>query len=308
MTPTSIAVPAAAPAPAAPASPATTTPGAEQGIAPDFLLMLGQLVAGTAPQQGGGDAPAQGVDIAKGTHDATSDVDDPIDVAALIPLSLPLAPPPEVRIAIAPATTAPSELAGQANAIGSSTVAAEAQVVTQLIGHDDAADESTPSFEVPPLLVQPQETHGARSAAPPEAGLARPVHQPVGSRAWGDEIGSRVLLMAEQGKHTASLRLSPEHLGPLEIQVTMHDDQASVWFGAAHADTRAAIENALPRLRELFASQGLSLADAGVFREPPRQQAAPAAHTSASHENVANAEPPATNQSLVRLGLIDAYA
>ena len=62
-------------------------------------------------------------------------------------------------------------------------------------------------------------------------------------------------------KRTTSLRLWPEHLGPLEVRITMNDDQASVWFGAAHADTRAAIENALPRLRELFASQGLSLTD-----------------------------------------------
>ena len=79
--------------------------------------------------------------------------------------------------------------------------------------------------------------------------------------------------MVEQGKHTASLRLSPEHLGPLEIQISMNDDQASVYFGAANADTRAALENALPKLREMFASQGLSLTDAGVHREPPRQQA-----------------------------------
>jgi flagellar hook-length control protein FliK len=66
------------------------------------------------------------------------------------------------------------------------------------------------------------------------------------------------------------LRLSPEHLGPLEVRIAVQNDQVSVWFGAAHADTRNALENALPRLRELFAAQGMSLTDAGVFREPPR--------------------------------------
>ena len=100
--------------------------------------------------------------------------------------------------------------------------------------------------------------------------ISRSVHAPVGSAAWADEIGSRLTLMAEHGRHTASIRLSPEHLGPLEVRITMQDDQASVWFGAAHADTRAAIETALPRLRELFASQGLSLTDAGVSHEAPR--------------------------------------
>jgi flagellar hook-length control protein FliK len=306
MTPTSIAVPAVAPTQATPAVPAAS-PESEQGIAADFLLMLGQLVAGTAPQQGGSDVPAQAVDV-PGKSDDASDAGDPIDVAALIPLSLPLAPPLHMHVATSPVTASTAEPVGQASAVGSSTLAAEAQIVSKLICHDGAGDEAAPSFDIPPLPVQPQETHAARSTAPPETALARPVHEPVGSRAWADEIGSRVMLMAEHGKHTASLRLSPEHLGPLEIQVTMHDDQASVWFGAAHADTRAAIETALPRLRELFASQGLSLADAGVFREPPRQQGAPVVRASAAHESAPNPEPVAASQRLVRLGLIDAYA
>jgi flagellar hook-length control protein FliK len=112
----------------------------------------------------------------------------------------------------------------------------------------------------------------------------------------------------EQGKHTASLRLSPEHLGPLEIQISMNDDQASVYFGAAHADTRAALENALPKLREMFASQGLSLADAGVHREPPRQQGNPAAQSPASGNFAAENGEQTVAAAHVRLGLLDAYA
>jgi flagellar hook-length control protein FliK len=114
-------------------------------------------------------------------------------------------------------------------------------------------------------------------------------------------------MMVEQGKHTASLRLSPEHLGPLEIRIAMNDDQASVWFGAAHADTRAALENALPKLREMFAAQGLSLTDAGVSREPPRQHANPAPHSASSgNPGAENGETAAV--SAMRLGLLDAYA
>ena len=53
----------------------------------------------------------------------------------------------------------------------------------------------------------------------------------------------------------------------------MHEGEATVWFGAANADTRNALEQSLPRLRELFASQGLVLADAGVHRETRRATA-----------------------------------
>jgi flagellar hook-length control protein FliK len=137
---------------------------------------------------------------------------------------------------------------------------------------------------------------------------ARPVHTPVGTPGWTEEIGSRLTMMVEQGKHTASLRLSPEHLGPLEIQISMHDDQASVYFGAAHADTRAALENALPKLREMFASQGLSLADAGVHREPPRQQPYPTTTSSSSGNFASEGGEQAVAAAHVRLGLLDAYA
>jgi flagellar hook-length control protein FliK len=136
--------------------------------------------------------------------------------------------------------------------------------------------------------------------------MTRPVHQPVGSAAWADEIGTRVVMMTESGNHTASLKLSPDHLGPLEINITVRDDKASVWFGAAHADTRAAIETALPRLREMFEAQGLSLADAGVFREPPREQGAVKNSMTSAGQGEATDEVTVTSRT--RLGLVDAYA
>jgi flagellar hook-length control protein FliK len=149
-----------------------------------------------------------------------------------------------------------------------------------------------------------QASHRTNSSAD---AMSRPVHAAVGTTAWADEIGSRLVVMAEQGKQTASLRLSPEHLGPLEISITMRDDKASVWFGAAHADTRAAIEQALPRLRELFESQGLSLTDSGVFRESPRDSSVPRAPTPAAEGQ--SAEDGTESRSVrVQLGLIDAYA
>jgi flagellar hook-length control protein FliK len=114
--------------------------------------------------------------------------------------------------------------------------------------------------------------------------------------------------MVQQGNHSASLRLSPEHLGPLEVRISVQNDQASVWFGAAHADTRAAIEHALPRLRELFASQGLSLADAGVFREPPREQPKHGAFTESSRGDHSPEAQSVQTLMIRRLGLVDAYA
>lgn len=84
-------------------------------------------------------------------------------------------------------------------------------------------------------------------------------------QAWTRGLGERLLLMAEKGQQSATLRLQPEQLGPMQIHIRIDEDGASqVLFSAHHAQTRDAIEQALPRLRELFAEQGLNLAQADV--------------------------------------------
>src|SRR6202012_6018645 len=93
-----------------------------------------------------------------------------------------------------------------------------------------------------------------------------------GTGAWHEELGTQLTWMSNQGIETGSLKVSPEHLGPVEVQISVQNGDASVWFGANHADTRAALEQALPHLRQMFANQGLSLTDSGVSREPPRNQ------------------------------------
>lgn len=134
----------------------------------------------------------------------------------------------------------------------------------------------------------------------------------MGTSAWTDELGAKVTWMAHQGIESASLQLSPEQLGPLQVSISVHDGQASVWFGAAQADTRTALEQALPQLRQLFANQGLTLADAGVSREPPRGQSRQQpARTSAPVSGVAaaNLDSPGVRTSVAGgLGLVDTYA
>jgi len=71
--------------------------------------------------------------------------------------------------------------------------------------------------------------------------------------------------MADKGLQSATIRLQPEHLGPMEIRIQVSDDGgAQVNFSAHHAQTRDALEGTMPRLRELLADQGLNLQQANV--------------------------------------------
>jgi flagellar hook-length control protein FliK len=152
---------------------------------------------------------------------------------------------------------------------------------------------------------------GLQSDARSELRTELQVQARVGTPAWRDEVGAKLTWMIDRGVQHGTLRLSPENLGPMEVRITTQNDQVSVWFGAAHADTRAALENALPRLREMFSAQGLSLSDAGVFREPPREspQDAPRGYASQRTEIQGIA---AVGEHMVTIGrrdgLLDAYA
>ena len=312
MTPTNL--------PVQPATPATPTQGSvatatEQSQTTDFLLMLGQLVAASVQRSGTSLAPTTKVPAMFLDGDAKKDEVDPEQLLAMFSLVA----PPQVHPINLDVPVGQALQALSATSISASAAEGPAQNILQevakqltdakLLSDVDAqgtvAPQAPDGSQTPtlPLQLQPQ----TQVSTHVHDAVSRPVHAPVGTPAWAQDIGSRVIMMTESGHHTASLKLSPEHLGPLEINITVRDDKASVWFGAAHADTRAAIETALPRLREMFEAQGLSLADAGVFREPPREQQVVKNTTTAAGQGEATEEVTAISTH-ARLGLVDAYA
>ncbi|HKJ21857.1 MAG TPA: flagellar hook-length control protein FliK [Gammaproteobacteria bacterium] len=117
---------------------------------------------------------------------------------------------------------------------------------------------STPSFTT--VYTNPM-TPGQPSAA---AAQMTPMPQPFNQQAWDDALSHNVMWMAKNNMQTASLQLNPPHLGPLELKVSLNQDQANVSFVVHHAAVRDAIEGALPKLRELFGDGGVNLANVDV--------------------------------------------
>jgi flagellar hook-length control protein FliK len=141
--------------------------------------------------------------------------------------------------------------------------------------------------------------------------LGNKVSTPVGDAGFADEVGDKITWMANQRIQSASLQLTPEHLGPVEVRISMQDGSASVSFNAAHADTRAALEQALPRLREMFSTQGLTLADASVSQQSPRgqpQRQAVSAIGAIGGTSGEDSTSSVTTVTRAQLGLVDTYA
>jgi flagellar hook-length control protein FliK len=77
-------------------------------------------------------------------------------------------------------------------------------------------------------------------------------------------MGKQVLWMVNQNISRAEIRLNPANLGPIEVRIDMDNDQVNVAFTSRHAEVREAVEQALPRLREMLEEKGLNLSDADV--------------------------------------------
>lgn len=100
----------------------------------------------------------------------------------------------------------------------------------------------------------------AAPSLPAQMTLAVPMQQ----SGWDQAMGERVVWMARSNIQHAQIQLNPRELGPIEIKISMQNDQTHVNFVAHHATTRDAMEAALPRLREMFSEQGLNLGQADV--------------------------------------------
>ncbi|MCB1667001.1 MAG: flagellar hook-length control protein FliK [Porticoccaceae bacterium] len=87
---------------------------------------------------------------------------------------------------------------------------------------------------------------------------------PVAHHSWGNEFSGQVTFFVRQGVQEASLQLTPPDLGRLDIKITTDGDQTKMLFTVQNATAREAIEQAMPRLREMLDQAGLQLAHSEV--------------------------------------------
>ncbi len=82
--------------------------------------------------------------------------------------------------------------------------------------------------------------------------------------AWGEEMGSRIKWMVNSQVQNAELRMNPAHLGPIEVKITVQNDQTTIAFTAQSSSVREALDSAIPRLREMLGENGMNQVDVDV--------------------------------------------
>ncbi len=122
------------------------------------------------------------------------------------------------------------------------------------------------SSEVKNSLGTPQNLSGPDAArmAPADAQMSMAGRGPIGSQQWRNALSERIMVMTAQGNQVAEIQLDPPELGSLKVRLQVGQDQVSVSFSSPHASVRDAVEQSMPRLREMMEEQGLNLGESSV--------------------------------------------
>ncbi len=161
----------------------------------------------------------------------------------------------------------------------------EDRQIIQFAAVDHLPSEAVKRAELLSGLTQPA-PNTAQAIASPAISVAMPgmltnnmpagapptIATPLGNHGWADEFSQKIIWISTQQNHVAELHLNPPNLGPLDVVLRISDNQATALFTSPHGAVRDAVENALPKLREILADNGIMLGNTTVSDQPPRDR------------------------------------
>lgn len=187
------------------------------------------------------------------------------------------------------------------------------------LSEDTQLDNAVPVFKTQeePLISQSFGLNNTTAATLQNAVSQEvKVDAPVGQHKWGGEFAQKVVWLSTQQHQVAEIRLNPAHLGPVEVMLSITQDQATAQFVSPHSAVRDAIQEALPRLREMMAENGIQLGNVMVsadsFQQENKQQQPFYAARSSGSMNDAGQEVAGQMQTTAvpvrHQGLVNTYA
>jgi len=207
--------------------------------------------------------------------------------------------------AAAPVMVAPQQVLAQAESQGPqaplSTISAGIKQM-EVTGTDEV--RKAVSLEVKPKAGEPEKSlvattssseicpsqtvqHGQNSQTQPQVADSRAPaaettlrrepqnlpHLKLASQEAPAELHQKVNVMLAEKLQQAEIQLDPLGLGKMKIQIQMGaDSQANVHFVVQHGQTREMLEQAMPRLRDMLAGQGIQLGQTQVQQQSQQQQ------------------------------------
>jgi flagellar hook-length control protein FliK len=224
----------------------------------------------------------------------------PVDVPAPTPTGLPAgavpAPDASAADAVLPAAPGPTPATATADPVpGLTVVLAAADAPGTPTAPELVAPETVVPLPQPAAAPAPAEGAGTDPGATPDQEATAPAPAPTAAPTAAvpapavpaatpvataepaapaappvaGQVAQHVAVLrsAPDGTHTMTLVLTPETLGPVEVQVTLSQGSVDLALKSATEAGRTALLDALPDLRRDLASAGLTCTSASVDRD-----------------------------------------
>ncbi|MFE0501519.1 flagellar hook-length control protein FliK [Lysobacter soli] len=171
------------------------------------------------------------------------------------------------------ATAAPTD--GDATAAFAMAMGAAASADTKTSGATDTAaldsigigDTASTSASLPSVSTMTNHPLPRGVAAAVQANTPIPL-----DNGFDDGFSSRIAWLADQKIGHAEIRITPDHLGAIDVRLQLDGNRVNAEFHSAQPDVRHALESSLPRLKEMLGQQGLQLGQADVGQRQAQQQ------------------------------------
>jgi flagellar hook-length control protein FliK len=150
--------------------------------------------------------------------------------------------------------------------------AKQLELIADMAKHNDSVKDNlihkpTTSAAFSHLLSSPIAQHDASASTTSMPRGLEPMTATLQQPQWNNQLGDRIHMMISKGMHQAEIHLNPPELGRLDVKIQVHGDHANVHFSTPHGQVRDALDAALPRLREMFEHNGLTLGDVNVSNQ-----------------------------------------
>jgi flagellar hook-length control protein FliK len=241
--------------------------------------------AATATASGKRDALAPAATAAQtdSTSAAAEEKQDPRQGIAPLPVHAAVSATPDAGTdsksdaAIVTPTQSPAVSVSRQENLATALATATAAATGSQPRHDtDAGDAaigalSTPEAPAVPTTIAAN-TPPATPMTPPAQAAAPEIviESRIGTPRWTRDLHDSVTMLVHSRTSVAELHLTPADMGPVDIRIDFSGTQPSVSISVQHADTRNALDAALPRLQDMLAESGITLGGASVEQRGER--------------------------------------
>jgi len=165
-----------------------------------------------------------------------------------------------------------------------------------------------------PAIYQPAAQINVATAAQ-QLGSANSINVYPGKTGWDQAISQKVVWMVGAGEQSATLTLNPPDLGPLQVVIHVHNDQANTTFISDNPEVRQALEDGMSNLRDKMNASGIQLGQVNVSsgeqsKQPFQQAVQQQVVASATNGSASAPVTEKSSRSLERVsnGLVDTFA